>query len=96
MQLGEHFIGIADAMNTLGGSGLWSEDDGPWNRTLVETQLAAYAGSSYRPARDPYLFDLDATVQEGHRANEIEAALLRERLAGAQVKIGRRPRGNRA
>jgi hypothetical protein len=24
----EHFIGIADAMNTLGGSGLWSEDDG--------------------------------------------------------------------
>jgi hypothetical protein len=24
----EHFIGIADAINTLGGSGLWSEDDG--------------------------------------------------------------------
>jgi hypothetical protein len=23
----EHFIGIADAINTLGGSGLWSEDD---------------------------------------------------------------------
>jgi hypothetical protein len=24
----EHFIGIADAINTLGGSGLWSEDEG--------------------------------------------------------------------
>ena len=24
----EHFIGITDAMNTLGGSGLWDEDDG--------------------------------------------------------------------
>jgi zinc protease len=47
-------------------------------RALVETQLAAYAGSSYRPARDPYLFDLDATVQEGHHADAIEAALLRE------------------
>jgi zinc protease len=47
-------------------------------RALVETQLAAYAGSGYRPARDPYLFDLDATVQEGHSADEIEAALLQE------------------
>ena len=37
------------------------------------------------PARDPYLFDLDATVQEGHTAAEIEAALLprdRENSAG--------------
>ena len=24
----EHFIGITDAMNTLGGSGLWDEEDG--------------------------------------------------------------------
>jgi zinc protease len=47
-------------------------------RALVETQLAAYAGSSFRPSRDPYLFDLDATVQEGHTAAEIEAALIRE------------------
>jgi oligopeptide/dipeptide ABC transporter ATP-binding protein len=47
-------------------------------RALVETQLAAYAGSGYRPARDPYLFDLDATVQEGHSADEIEAALIQE------------------
>ncbi|HJZ48691.1 MAG TPA: pitrilysin family protein [Roseiflexaceae bacterium] len=47
-------------------------------RALVETQLAAYAGSSFRPAYDPYLFDLDATVQDGHSAGEIEAALLQE------------------
>jgi zinc protease len=47
-------------------------------RALVETQIAAYAGSSYRPTRDPYLFDLDATVQEGHTAAEVEAALIRE------------------
>jgi len=24
----EHFVAIADAMNTLGGSGLWDEEDG--------------------------------------------------------------------
>jgi hypothetical protein len=24
----EHFVAIADAMNTLGGTGLWDEDDG--------------------------------------------------------------------
>jgi len=24
----EHFVAIADAMNTLGGSGLWCEEDG--------------------------------------------------------------------
>jgi hypothetical protein len=24
----EHFVAIADAMNRLGGSGLWTEDDG--------------------------------------------------------------------
>jgi zinc protease len=47
-------------------------------RALVETQLAAYAGSSFRAMRDPYLFELDAMVQEGHAAVEIEAALLRE------------------
>ncbi len=47
-------------------------------RALVETQLAAYASSGYRPARDPYLFDLDATVHEGHSADEIEAALIQE------------------
>lgn len=47
-------------------------------RALIETQLAAYAGSGFRAMYDPYLFELDATVQEGHSAAEIEAALLHE------------------
>lgn len=47
-------------------------------RALIETQLAAYAGSGFRAMYDPYLFELDATVQEGHGAAEIEAALLHE------------------
>ncbi len=47
-------------------------------RGLVETQLAAYAGSSFRAMRDPYLFELDANVQEGHTAAEVEAALIQE------------------
>lgn len=47
-------------------------------RALVETQMAAYASSSYRPMRDPYLFELDAMVQTEHSASEVEAALIRE------------------
>ncbi len=47
-------------------------------RALIETQLAAYAGSSYRAMIDPYLFELDATVQEGQTAAAIEAALIGE------------------
>lgn len=47
-------------------------------RALIETQLAAYAGSGFRAMHDPYLFELDATVQEGHSAAEIEAALIGE------------------
>ncbi|MBC8160746.1 MAG: insulinase family protein, partial [Roseiflexaceae bacterium] len=47
-------------------------------RALVETQLASYAGSSFRPSYDPGLFDLDATVQQGHSAEEVEQALTGE------------------
>jgi zinc protease len=47
-------------------------------RGLVETQLASYAGSSFRAMHDPYLFELDANVQHGHTAAEVEAALIRE------------------
>ncbi len=47
-------------------------------RGLVETQLAAYAGSNFRPSIDPTLFDFDATVQEGHTAAEVETAFLTE------------------
>ncbi len=47
-------------------------------RALVETRLAAYASSSFRPARDPCLFEFHAMVQEGRSAEEIERALLAE------------------
>lgn len=47
-------------------------------RALIETQLAAYAGSGFRAMHDPYLFELEATVQQGHSAAEIEAALIGE------------------
>jgi zinc protease len=47
-------------------------------RALVETQLAAYAGSGYGASYDPTLFELQATVQDGHTAAEVEAALLAE------------------
>jgi zinc protease len=47
-------------------------------RALVETQLASYAGSGFRAAIDPHLFEFSATVQEGHTASEVEAALAAE------------------
>jgi zinc protease len=45
---------------------------------LVETGLASSAGSSYFSSKDPYLFELYATVNEGHTIEEVQAALLRE------------------
>jgi len=45
-------------------------------KALVETELASSAGSSYYPTRDPYLFELYATVNTNHTATEIETALL--------------------
>jgi zinc protease len=47
-------------------------------RALVETQLATYAGSSFRATIDPHLFEFSANVQEGHTADEVEAALAAE------------------
>jgi zinc protease len=47
-------------------------------RALVETQLASYAGSGYRASYDPHLLELSATVQDGHTAAEVEAALIAE------------------
>lgn len=47
-------------------------------KALVETGLASSANSSYGPSRDPYLFELYATVESNHHADEVEAALLRE------------------
>jgi zinc protease len=47
-------------------------------RALVETQLASFAGSSYRPSIDTTLFELFATVQQNHGVETVEAALTAE------------------
>lgn len=47
-------------------------------KALVETELAAAAWSSYIPSRDPFLFELSATVREDHSAPAVEAALIGE------------------
>lgn len=47
-------------------------------RALVETELASFVSSAYRPTIDPYLFELSATVRHGRTAAEIEQALLHE------------------
>lgn len=47
-------------------------------KALVESELAAAAWSSYIPSRDPFLFELSATVREDHTAAEVEVALVGE------------------
>jgi zinc protease len=47
-------------------------------KALVETELAAGAGSVYRPTCDPFLFEFWATVAAGKRAADVEQALLQE------------------
>ena len=47
-------------------------------RALVETQLASSARSHYYPTFDPRLFELRATVQDGHPLADVEAALVTE------------------
>jgi zinc protease len=47
-------------------------------KALVETQLASSAYSHYMPTRDPFLFELSATVQQNHSAAEVEQALIGE------------------
>lgn len=44
-------------------------------RRLVESGLAASAGSSIRPSLDPHLFSLYATVRAGQTADAVESAL---------------------
>ena len=36
----EHFVAIADAMNTLGGTGLWDEEDGFYYDQLTRRTAA--------------------------------------------------------
>lgn len=47
-------------------------------RALVETRLASYVSSSFRPSYDPHLFEFHAMVQEGRSVDDVEHALLNE------------------
>lgn len=63
---------------TFMGGGAQSNRSARIYRALVETGLASGAGSNYMPTRDPYLFELQATVSAGRDAHEVEAALIAE------------------
>lgn len=65
----------AKALTFMGG-GAQTNRSARIYKALVETELAASAWSSYVPSRDPYLFELSATVREDHRADEVERALI--------------------
>ena len=47
-------------------------------QALVETELATSVGGSLPATRDPYVYDLSATVRSGHTLQEVEDALLIE------------------
>jgi zinc protease len=47
-------------------------------RALVEAELATSISSALVPTRDPYTYDLYATVRTRHTLQEVEAALLAE------------------
>jgi zinc protease len=63
---------------TFFGSGAQTNRSARIYQSLVETQLASYAISSFRPTRDTFLFEMFATVSAEHSADEVEAAFLRE------------------
>jgi zinc protease len=69
---------VLSGAKPLSGGGAQTNRSARLYRALVETQLAAYAGSGFRASIDPHLFEFSATVQEGHTADEIEAALTAE------------------
>jgi zinc protease len=56
-------------------------------QALVETELATSVSSSLELARDPFLYDLSATVCTGHTLQEVEEALLRELSIVAESSI---------
>jgi zinc protease len=63
---------------TFMGGGAQTNRSARLYKALVETELAAAAWSNYMPTRDPFLFELQATVREEHSAAEVEAALIAE------------------
>jgi zinc protease len=68
---------LSGAGSLTGGGGAISRSARIY-KALVETELASSASSIYRPSLDPYLFELEATVQEGQNADVVERALIGE------------------
>ncbi|NJM05609.1 insulinase family protein [Candidatus Gracilibacteria bacterium] len=73
---------------TFMGGGAQTNRSARLYKALVETELAGSAYSSYMPTRDPFLFELGATVLESRATAEVEAALLREIERVQQDGIG--------
>jgi zinc protease len=64
------------AMSFSGGGG--TNRSSRLYRALVESELATSVGGSLVVTRDPYVYDLSATVRTGHTLHEVEDALLAE------------------
>jgi len=73
------------AMSSSGGGG--TNRSSRLYQALVEAELASSVGSSLELARDPYLYDLSATVRTGRTLQEVEDALLNELSLLAQGSI---------
>lgn len=68
----------ARPMAFMGSSGAATHRSARVYRALVETQIAARAGTGFRPSIDPGLFYLTATLRAGRTLDELEAAFLAE------------------
>lgn len=66
---------VLGGAGSLLGSGVQTNRSARIYKALVETELASSAGSNYRPTRDPFLFELDATVHADRSIEAVEQAL---------------------
>jgi zinc protease len=57
-------------------------------RALVEQQLTVDAGSAFRPALDPTLFEVGATLRPGIEPERVEAAILNELRRLSREPVG--------
>ena len=85
----EHFIGITDAMNTLGGSGLWDEEDGFYYDQL-KTPGGAADSAEDALARRPASADRRGGARD--RADRKNARL--QKAHGVVLGLPRRPQAD--
>lgn len=72
-------------MSSSGGAG--TNRSSRLYQALVETELATSVGGALMLARDPFLYDLSATVRTGHTLQELEEALFAQLSAIAEAPI---------